>query len=196
MFIYFYINISKGVIHISEENVKSILEMIEDLVLNSPKIPVLNKLIIDEDKLFSLLDELNKNLPAEMSESKVIVQNKDRIMAEAEQKSGEMVTSAEKKANEFLSTSESKSKELMANAEAKAKEVVSIAETKAKLLVSESEVIKKALVEVNNLKFEATKEIDNKNNEVYGYAENVLEKLEKQLSDAISVVKNGRASLS
>lgn len=183
-------------IPISEENVKSILELIEDLVLNSPKIPVLNKLIIDEDKLFSLLDELNKNLPAEMSESKVIVQNRDRIMSEAEQKSTEMISSAERKANEFLSTSESKSKELMSNAESKAKEVLSIAETKAKLLVSESEVIKKALIEVNNLKFEATKEIDNKNNEVYGYAENVLEKLENQLADAISVVKNGRESLS
>lgn len=194
-------------IHISEENVKSILELIEDLVLNSPKIPVLNKLIIDEDKLFSLLDELNKNLPAEMTESRLIVENKERILAEADQKYAETLNNAEAKANDILNSSEVKSKELITKAEtqskdlllaaeSKSKELVNSAETKAKLLVSESEIIKKALVEVNELKFEATKEIDSKNNEVYGYAENVLEKLEEQLSDAISVIRNGRESLS
>lgn len=194
-------------IYISEENVKSILELIEDLVLNSPKIPVFNKLIIDEDKLFGLLDELNKNLPAEMTESKLIVENKERILAEADQKYAELLNSAESKSNEILSSSELKSKELVSNAEIrskdlltqaeiKSKDLVVSAETKAKLLVSESEIIKKALVEVNSIKYEATKEIDSKNNEVYGYAETVLEKLEEQLSDAISVIRNGRESLS
>lgn len=203
----FILIISKGVIYISEENVKSILELIEDLVLNSPKIPVFNKLIIDEDKLFGLLDELNKNLPAEMTESKLIVENKERILAEADQKYAELLNSAESKSNEILSSSELKSKELVSNAEIrskdlltqaeiKSKDLVVSAETKAKLLVSESEIIKKALVEVNSIKYEATKEIDSKNNEVYGYAETVLEKLEEQLSDAISVIRNGRESLS
>ncbi len=203
----FILIISKGVIYISEENVKSILELIEDLVLNSPKIPVFNKLIIDEDKLFGLLDELNKNLPAEMTESKLIVENKERILAEADQKYAELLNSAESKSNEILSSSELTSKELVSNAEIrskdlltqaeiKSKDLVVSAETKAKLLVSESEIIKKALVEVNSIKYEATKEIDSKNNEVYGYAETVLEKLEEQLSDAISVIRNGRESLS
>ena len=75
----------------------------------------------------------------------------------------------------------------MSNAEIKAKEVLSIAETKAKLLVSESEVIKKALIEVNNLKLEATKEIDNKNNEVYGYAENVDQMIERLKYDILYI---------
>lgn len=183
-------------IYISEENVKSILELIEDLVLNSPKIPILNKLIIDEDKLFSLLDELNKNLPAEMSESKIIVDNKERILAEANEKSVEILTSAENKASEVLSASEQKANEMLTLSETKSKELITTAESKAKILISESEVIKKALVEVNTIKTEATKEIENKNNEVYGYAESVLEKLEEQLSTAITVIKNGRESLS
>ena len=96
-----------------------------------------------------------------------------------------MVTTAENKANQMLSLSEKKSKEL-----------VDTAQMKAKILVSESEIIKTALVEVNSLKSDAKKEIELKNNEVYGYAESVLENLENQLSSTISVIRNGIESLS
>lgn len=183
-------------INISEENVKSILELIEELVLNSPKIPILNKLIIDEDKLFSLLDELNKNLPAEMSEAKVIMENKDKLISEATEKSHEIISTSEAKASEMISSAELKANEMITKSETKSNEMINSAQMKAKLLVSESEVIKKALVEVNTLKTEATKEIESKNNEVYGYAESILENLEGQLSTAISVIRNGRESLS
>lgn len=194
-------------INISEENVKSILELIEELVLNSPKIPILNKLIIDEDKLFSLLDELNKNLPAEMSEAKVIMENKEKLIAEANEKYSEILSESENKASEILTVAETKSSsivsiaenkanQMLALAEKKSKELVDTAQLKAKILVSESEVIKTALVEVNTLKFEAKKEIELKNNEVYGYAESVLENLESQLSSTITVIRNGMESLS
>jgi len=195
------------VINISEENVKSILELIEELVLNSPKIPILNKLIIDEDKLFSLLDELNKNLPAEMSEAKVIVENKERLIIEANEKYDEIINDSEKKAQDILQVAESKSSNMVTIAESKAnqmlnlsekksKELVESAQMRAKLMISDSEVLKKALVEANNIKSEAKKEIDLKNNEVYSYAESVLENLEGQLSSTINVIRNGRESLS
>lgn len=172
-------------ISISEENVKSILEMIEDLVLNSAKIPILNKLIIDEDKLFGLLDELTKNLPVEMSESIEIVQNKERIMFEANSRATELVSNAEMKAS---------------------------------VLVSNSEVLKKALLEVENLKREFNREVEQKQlqvnaeiqqkqiqvneeiklktGEVDKYADSILENLENQITNAITVIRNGKERLS
>jgi hypothetical protein len=94
------------VIVISEENVKTILDTIEDLVLNSPKIPIFNKLILDEDKLFSLLDTLRQQLPKEMSEAQTIVMNRDKLLLEANNRAKEMIAAAEQRAKVLVSNNE------------------------------------------------------------------------------------------
>ncbi len=149
-------------IYISEENVKSILDTIEDLVLNSPKIPIFNRLLIDEDKLFSLLDNLRQNLPKEMKEAQTIVINKDKIIADAN---------------------------------SRAKEMVADAEVRAKLLVSNNEIVKKSKLEAESLKYEVTKELEKTQEEADQYADNVLEKLEGNLSNTLLVIRNGREKL-
>jgi hypothetical protein len=151
------------VIIISEDNVKSILDIIEDLVLNSPKIPIFNKLIIDEDKLFSLLDSLRQQLPKEMNEARSIVQNRDKILLEANNR---------------------------------AKEMISNAETRAKVLVSNNEIVKKSLLEAESLKYEVNRELEKNQEEADKYADQVLEHLEGRITNALSVIKNGRDKLS
>jgi hypothetical protein len=101
------------VIVISEENVKSILDLIEDLVLNSPKIPIFNKLIIDEDKLFSLLDSLRQQLPKEMSEAQSIVMNRDKLLSDANNRAKEMISTAEMRAKVLVSNNEIVKKSLL-----------------------------------------------------------------------------------
>jgi hypothetical protein len=151
------------VIKISEDNVKSILDMIEDLVLNSPKIPIFNKLIIDEDKLFSMLDTLRQKLPKEMNEAQSIVQNREQILSEANNRAKEMVTTAE---------------------------------LRAKVLVSNNEIVKKSILEAETVKYEVKREMEKNQEEADKYADQVLEHLEGRISNALSIIKNGRDKLS
>lgn len=93
-------------ITISEENIKSILDSIEELVLSSPKVPIFNRLIIDEDKLFTLLDDLQQQLPKEIAEAHNIVMSRDRILADANNRARDMIASAENRAKSLISNSE------------------------------------------------------------------------------------------
>ena len=140
------INITEQVVK-PEENVKHLLELIEELVLDSTKIPILNKLIIDEEKLFALLDGLSKNLPAEMDESKEIVKNKNRILQETQVRATEMLQGAEAKAREMLEISQSKAREMLEASQAKAREMLEGAQTKAKELVESAELKSKETIE-------------------------------------------------
>jgi cell division septum initiation protein DivIVA len=86
--------------------INALLDKIERLVLNSAKLPLVNRVMVDEDKLFDLLDELRQQLPAEVEQAKQIVQHKSAIMAEAQRRAEQIITTAEKKARGLVSENE------------------------------------------------------------------------------------------
>jgi len=83
-----------------------IIEEIEDFVLHSTKIPIFNKLIIDEERLFLLLDSLRNSLPDEIQESINIVANRDSIINGAANKAKEILLEAGEKAKRIVENSE------------------------------------------------------------------------------------------
>src|SRR5690606_3027101 len=96
----------RGMMAGTQDKTKHIIDLIEEFVLHSPKIPVFNKLIIDEEKLFSLLDNLRSSLPEEINEAKNIVLNKELIMNNAAKRGKEIVFEAEERAKKLLDNSE------------------------------------------------------------------------------------------
>lgn len=200
------INISNSEVK-QEQNVKQILEHIEELVLDSTKIPIVNKLIIDEDKLFSLLDALSKTLPLEMDESKEIVKNKDTLLAEAKARALELLQTSEARAREMLQTSEFKSKEMLTYAETKAKELressekeskekLEYAESQSALILSEDETLKRVQQEVENLKKESLESYNKTKDDSDNYAEYILDTLETKLSRTLGLIRSGREKIS
>lgn len=200
------INISNAEVK-QEQNVKQILEHIEELVLDSTKIPIVNKLIIDEDKLFSLLDALSKTLPLEMDESKEIVKNKDTLLAEAKARALELLQTSEARAREMLQTSEFKSKEMLTYAETKSKELkessekesrekLEYAESQSALILSEDETLKRVQQEVENLRRESLESYNKTKDDSDNYAEYILDTLETKLSRTLSLIRSGREKIS
>jgi cell division septum initiation protein DivIVA len=86
--------------------INALLDKIERLVLNSAKLPLVNRVMVDEDKLFDLLDGLRQQLPAEIEQAKQIVAHKSAIMAEAQRRGEQIITTAEKKARGLISENE------------------------------------------------------------------------------------------
>lgn len=200
------INISNPEVK-QEQNVKQILEHIEELVLDSTKIPIVNKLIIDEDKLFSLLDALSKTLPLEMDESKEIVKNKEILLAEAKARALELLQTSEARAREMLQTSEFKSKEMLTYAETKSKELkessekesrekLEYAEAQSALILSEDETLKRVQQEVENLKKESLESYNKTKDDSDNYAEYILDTLETKLSRTLGLIRSGREKIS
>ncbi|MBC7543116.1 MAG: hypothetical protein H7338_10330 [Candidatus Sericytochromatia bacterium] len=86
--------------------INALLDKIERLVLNSAKLPLVNRVMVDEDKLFDLLDGLRQQLPAEIEQAKQVVAHKSAIMAEAQRRAEQIITTAEKKARGLISENE------------------------------------------------------------------------------------------
>lgn len=68
----------------------------EDLILNSPKVPLTNKIIIDEDRLIDLIDHIRQDLPSEFRNAQEICAQRDAVLAEAQRESENIRASAER----------------------------------------------------------------------------------------------------
>ncbi|GIW21475.1 MAG: hypothetical protein KatS3mg068_0482 [Candidatus Sericytochromatia bacterium] len=90
----------------SDNNINSILDSIDEVVLNSTKIPILNKSLLDEEKLINLIDTLRQNLPESIEQAEKIVANKDKILEEASSRAKEIEISAQERAKILLDNNE------------------------------------------------------------------------------------------
>ena len=60
------------------------LNRMEELVLDSPRIPLSNRTLIDEDRLLEQLDAIRLALPTVLQDAMGVMQQKDAIFREAE----------------------------------------------------------------------------------------------------------------
>lgn len=67
-----------------------IIEQLQSLIINSSKIPLSNKVVIDQDQILDLFDELLRVLPDDLKDAQKVMENRQRILIEA-QKQGEIV---------------------------------------------------------------------------------------------------------
>ena len=84
----------------------ALLTKIEQLVLASPRVPVLNKVMVDEEKLLDLLDNLRNLLPQEIEEARQIVAYKSDLMATAKKYAEQLINDSQKKAKTIITENE------------------------------------------------------------------------------------------
>jgi len=76
------------------------------LILNSPKVPLTNKIIIDEDRLIDLIDHIRQDLPSEFRHAQEICGQRDALMAEAQRESEGLRANAERDRMRMVSETE------------------------------------------------------------------------------------------
>ena len=77
------------------------LDMLEDLLENSKSAPFSNKISIDKEQIFDLMSEIRMNLPIEMRQAQRIIEDHDKIIAEAKSKAEHIVREGEARAQEL-----------------------------------------------------------------------------------------------
>lgn len=78
------------------------IDQIENMVVNSLHIPMIGKVIIDEEDLFEQLDHLREHLPAELNQAQQILQNQAHILQEARNTAEKMLEATKEKARQYL----------------------------------------------------------------------------------------------
>lgn len=80
-----------------------IIDQLADKINNSPKVPLSSNRIVDAGEMSQLLERLRISVPSSIMESERTLQERDRILAEAEAEGKRIIAQARQRANEILS---------------------------------------------------------------------------------------------
>ncbi len=110
--------------------IEELVNMLYDMVSEAWALPFgAEKCLLEKEKVLDLVDEIRVNLPKDLEQARVIVENRNDILAQAKKEAeaikrtaeeqarlmvaeDEIVVSTKHKANEIITAAESKSKEL------------------------------------------------------------------------------------
>ncbi|MEO0985670.1 MAG: hypothetical protein AAFY20_08990 [Cyanobacteria bacterium J06639_14] len=176
-------------------DIQQSLDVLEELILESPRVPLSRRTLVDEDKLLEHLDRIRLNLPSVFQEAIQIVQQRDMILSKAEQYAQEMLDAVEQEANRRL-----QEMGIVQKAEAQARQVQQQIQQDCETLRSQ------AMTEIqqwqqaarqhwHDMQQQTEADCQTMKQEADTYAAQVLQRVEQQLSEMLQIVYNGRRSL-
>ena len=110
-------------------NSDKLLEDLESLVMNASKVPFTNKKMVEEEEILQIIDDLKESMPAELEQSKKILAERDKVIADAQHhadgmgaqakdyiakltEESELVRQAQERANQVIQTANDSSEQL------------------------------------------------------------------------------------
>jgi F0F1-type ATP synthase membrane subunit b/b' len=171
------------------------LNKLEELILDSPRIPLSRRTLIDEEQILDQLDLIRVNLPAAFQEATEIVRHKEEIYLEAEQYAQEIVESAERRAAQILDEMG-----LIRHAELEVKQIRQRVQQECEAAQEQTmadieRMRRQAQQELEEMHQQAIAECEEIQAGADNYADRVLRDMEQQLAEMIRVIRNGRQQL-
>ncbi len=107
------------VIAIASDNMRMdlqyLIDRLETMVTSAKRMPITNKLMMDEQELADLIDQMRTVLPEEVRAARKVLRERDTIISEAQQQADEVLKTAHEQAEMLLDQ-----EGLMAEAQARA----------------------------------------------------------------------------
>lgn len=177
-------------------DIQEALNQIEEIVLDSPRLPLVGRTMINEDELLDQLDNVRLNLPPAFQQSVQLLKQRDEILTEAEQYAQEIVATAEKQAAAILNDMT-----IIRQAEQQAQQLQLQTEQECAALRNQTldeveQLQQQARQEWEEMRARAIAECENIQRDADAYAEQVLQRMESQFGEMLNVLSNGRQQLS
>ncbi len=171
-----------------EQLIEDIYEFIESCKMQ----PLSNtKVVVPKDELYDLLDELRLRTPDEIKRYQKIINNKDAIIADAQEKAEGIIKNAQEQAaalvneNEIMQQAYAQADQMLADANAQADQIVGSAEAEAE------EVRRSALAYANDL----LTQVENILGNAYESVNSKSAALVNSLKDNLDIVVGNRAEI-
>lgn len=187
-------------------NVQREFNRMEEMILDSPRIPFTRRTLVDEDKLLGQLDFVRINLPDAFEKAVEVVEQKQQILQEAEDYAQDIVQAAQKRAAQILDETE-----IVRQAELEAHQMLRKAEhdceTIQRKTLAEVEQLRRQTQqeleqlrrqtqqELEQLRRQTFKECEDVQNGADRYADAALERIELEFSEMLKVIRNGRQQI-
>jgi hypothetical protein len=111
-----------------------LVDRLENLIANSRRMPVVNQIMIKEGDILNIVDQMRTSIPDEIKQARRVIQEKERILAQAQADASTLLTRAREETERamnregLLRAAEARSQELVRQAEEQARSVVVKAE--------------------------------------------------------------------
>ncbi len=171
------------------------IDRLEESILNSPRVPLTGKTMVNEEELLEQIDTLRLNLPEIIALAQEIVQSKERLMKEAQQQIQQIVAEANQRAyqvaNELgiIDRSEQEAKQIRQMAIAQSEHL------RQQTIVEVERLRNYQIQEIERMRDKAMAECQQIQDGADEYADRVLHDMEDRLSDVLQAIKQGRQQL-
>ena len=176
--------------NITEDNIKlntdfvEELEQLENLVLDSVRVPLTELVVIDEGLILDRIESIRKQIPRELAIAINILERKQEILQQAQNYARESIESAKEQAERIIQRSA-----LLRQAELEATRMKVETEQECQQLRQETQE------EIAQWREYAIAEYQDIQNGADEYARNVLGNLEGQLGQMLGIIHNGYQQL-
>ncbi|MBV9386400.1 MAG: DivIVA domain-containing protein, partial [Chroococcidiopsidaceae cyanobacterium CP_BM_ER_R8_30] len=159
------------------------LNHLEEIILASPRIPLVGRTLVDEETLLDHLDRVRLQLPAAIEQAKAIVQRQREIFRQAEQNARDIIEAAQAKAAQILNETN-----ITQQAEQEARHLQQQVQLECKAAMEQTmtdieETRLQAQQELEEMRAAAIAECAEIQRGADEYADNVLQDIEQQLND-------------
>ena len=155
--------------------VLELLEELEDIVDAATKVPMMSKVMVEAEDVFSIIREIRLALPDDVQQAKWIRDERDRILADAKTEYERIIREAKKQADYIVETNE-----ITARATKLAQEIKDDANINAKILKM------KTYDYVDKILYDMQAKMDEMNMRYFGEMYSNLEKTFDQINQTLS----------
>jgi cell division septum initiation protein DivIVA len=172
------------------------LDQLEEMILDSARIPFTQLTLVDEEKLLNQLDLVRINLPQAFEKALAVIQRKQEILQEADDYARRIIQSAQQRAAEILDETG-----IIQQADIQASQIRHQAQQESEALRHQINVeVEQSRQNLNQqlqqLRQQTLAECQDIQDGAYTYADSLLTNLEHELSEMLRVVHNGKQHLS
>ena len=111
-----------------------LVDRLENLIANSRRMPLVNQIILKEGEILNIVDQMRTSIPEEIKQARRVIQEKERILAQAQADASTLLTRAREESERamnregLLRAAEARSQELLLRAEEQSQSMVQQAE--------------------------------------------------------------------
>ncbi len=122
-----------------------LVDRLENLIASSRRMPLVNQILVKEADISNIIDSMRTAIPDEIRQARRIIQEKERIIAQAQSEASTLLSRAREETERamnregLLRAAEDRSQEMMRNAEGRSQEMVQRAEAQAEQMKTEAD---------------------------------------------------------
>lgn len=171
------------------------INKLEEMILDSPRIPLSHRTLVNEDQLLYQLDLVRLALPTAFQEALELIRHKDELLIDAERYARDVIEAAQRQAAQILDETG-----LVRQAELEAHQIRQRVQqecdaVREQTLAEIEHLRRQAQMDLEDVRQMAIAESEDIQRGADEYADGVLRDMEQQLSEMVRVIRNGRQHL-